>query len=41
MFNVQRSMLTDGLYSLEGRRLNTVPTRKGIYIKGGKKVVIK
>ena len=41
MFNVQRSMLTDGLYSLEGRRLNTVPTRKGIYIKGGKKVVIR
>lgn len=40
-FNVQRSMLSDGWYSLDGRRLNTAPSRKGIYIKEGKKVVIK
>lgn len=40
-FNVQRSMLSDGWYSLDGRRLNTTPSRKGIYIKEGKKVVIK
>ena len=30
-----------GLYDLSGRRLSTVPTRKGIYIFGGKKVVVK
>ena len=28
-------------YSLDGRRLDTMPTRKGIYIKDGIKVVIK
>ena len=28
-------------YSLDGRRLSTIPTRKGIYINNGKKVVIK
>ena len=32
---------TDVWYSLDGRRLSTMPTRKGIYIKNGKKVVIK
>jgi hypothetical protein len=30
-----------GWYMLDGRRLNTAPSRKGIYIKDGKKVVIK
>ena len=30
-----------GWYSLDGRRYNTMPTRKGIYIKDGRKVVIK
>ncbi|MBR1415417.1 MAG: hypothetical protein IJ570_06100, partial [Prevotella sp.] len=28
-------------YSLDGRRLNTIPTRAGVYINNGKKVVIK
>ena len=28
-------------YSLSGRRLTTLPTRKGIYIKDGRKVLIK
>lgn len=28
-------------YTLDGRRLDTAPTRKGIYIKDGKKVIIK
>ena len=28
-------------YGLDGRRYDTIPTRKGIYIKDGKKVVIK
>ena len=29
------------IYSLDGRRLNTIPTRAGVYINNGKKVVIK
>lgn len=28
-------------YSLDGRKLNGVPTKKGIYINGGRKIVIK
>lgn len=28
-------------YTLDGRRLDTMPTRKGIYIKDGKKIIIK
>lgn len=32
---------TDVWYSLDGRRLSTMPTRKGIYIKNGKKFIIK
>ena len=28
------------VYDLQGRRLNTSPSRKGIYIKGGKKVIV-
>ena len=28
-------------YTLDGRRLDGVPTAKGLYIHGGKKVVIK
>lgn len=30
-----------GWYSLDGRKYDTMPTRKGIYIKDGKKIVIK
>lgn len=35
--------LTDkaGWYTLDGRQLQTMPTRKGVYINDGKKVVIK
>lgn len=28
-------------YTLDGRRLDTMPTRKGIYIKDGKKIIIR
>ena len=28
-------------YSLDGRKLSGKPTKKGLYINGGKKVVIK
>ena len=31
----------DAWYSLDGRRLNGKPTKKGIYINGGRKVVVK
>ena len=31
----------EGMYNLNGMKLNTVPTQKGIYIKNGKKVVVK
>jgi hypothetical protein len=29
-----------GIYSLDGLRLESIPTRKGIYIKDGKKVIV-
>ena len=32
---------SDAWYSLDGRRLNGKPTRAGVYINNGKKVVIK
>jgi hypothetical protein len=35
------SHLSKGWYDLSGRRLNSAPTAKGIYIHAGKKVVIK
>jgi len=28
-------------YTLDGRKLSTMPSKKGIYIKDGKKVIIK
>ena len=31
----------DSWYSLDGRKLNGVPTKKGIYINGGRKVVVR
>ena len=34
-------ILADAWYSLDGRKLNSQPSAKGIYIKRGKKVVIK
>ena len=30
-----------GIYTLDGRKLNELPTKKGVYIVGGKKVVVK
>ena len=41
MVNGQWSMDNGQWYSLDGRRLNGQPTRKGIYIHHGKKTVIK
>lgn len=41
MFNVQSSMFNDGWYDLNGHRLNGKPTTKGVYVKDGKKYVIK
>lgn len=32
---------TDGWYTLNGMKLNSVPTEKGVYIHNGKKVVLK
>ena len=31
----------DGIYNLNGMKMNSVPTQKGVYILNGKKVVIK
>ena len=39
--NAQWSVNNDQWYSLDGRKLNGKPTSKGIYIKNGKKFVIK
>ena len=30
-----------GIYTLDGRKLDELPTKKGVYIVGGKKVVVK
>ena len=32
---------TEAWYSLDGRKLNSKPTKKGVYIQNGKKIVIK
>ncbi len=37
----RESQLSDSYYDLNGRRLNGLPSRKGIYIYRGKKVVVK
>ena len=31
----------DDYYDLNGRKLDTAPTRKGIYIRDGRKVIVK
>ena len=31
----------DAWYTLDGRKLNTKPTAKGVYIRNGRKIVIK
>lgn len=38
---VNDSKFNEGMYNLNGVKLNSVPTQKGIYILNGKKVVIK
>ena len=44
--NIDHSPLTidhyeDAWYSLDGRKLDSKPTKPGLYIRGGKKVIIK
>ena len=42
--NENREMISDkdsGWYSLDGRKLDVVPTAKGVYVKNNRKVVIK
>lgn len=39
--NVVESYTKDGWYTVNGVKLNDMPTVKGIYIHNGKKIVIK
>ena len=39
--SVARNATAAGWYTLDGRKLNGKPTKKGLYIHNGKKVVIK
>jgi hypothetical protein len=39
--NGQLTIDNDVWYTLDGRKLDGMPTKKGIYINGGRKVVIK
>jgi hypothetical protein len=41
MVNGPCSMFNDAWYDLQGRRLSGKPTTKGVYIHGGKKLVIR
>ena len=41
MVNGQSSMVNGTWYDLNGRKLNAIPTKKGVYIMNGKKVVVK
>ena len=36
-----QNISAEGLYNMNGMKLNSVPTQKGVYIQNGKKVVIK
>ncbi len=38
---MQQDINNDAWYTLEGRNLQSEPTSKGVYIKNGKKVVVK
>ena len=31
----------EGIYNLNGVKLNSVPSQKGVYIQNGKKIVVK
>ena len=33
--------MAEGMYNMNGMKLNTVPTQKGVYIMNGKKIVVK
>ena len=39
--NDNGGMINEKWYDLQGRRYDTIPTRKGIYINNGKKVIVK
>ena len=39
--NIHRKVEQDGWYSLEGYKLAAKPTHKGIYLRHGKKIVLK
>jgi hypothetical protein len=39
--NDKAQMINDSWYDLNGRRLNGKPTTKGVYVNGGRKVVIR
>ena len=40
--NVKRGTVNDdSWYTVDGRKLNGMPTKKGIYVKNGRKVVVK
>ena len=39
--NAEQAIANDAWYTIDGKRLNSVPTVKGIYVVNGKKVVIK
>lgn len=41
LVNAETEVNTNGMYDLNGRKIQGVPTQKGIYIVNGKKVVIK
>ena len=41
MVNGQSSMVNGTWYDLNGRKLDAVPTKKGVYILNGRKVVVK
>ena len=41
MVNGQWPMVNGTWYDLNGRKLNAIPTKKGVYIMNGKKVVVK
>lgn len=36
-----QNISAEGLYNMNGMKLNSVPTQKGVYIQNGKKIVIK
>lgn len=39
--NLNAKQSAEGMYNLNGMKLNSVPTQKGVYIQNGKKIVIK